>query len=274
MPNLTCPVCGGVLMPAAHALRCEKGHCFDLAKQNYVNLLMRNQSADKRHGDDKLMVAARQEFLDAGYYALLRDALCSLAVKYGGDTVDLLDVGCGEGYYTAAVRTALERAGKPCSAVGVDISKAALIAAAKRDGALSLAVASVSALPVGDESCDVLMNVFAPEADAEFSRVLRPGGVLLKVVPLERHLFGLKAAVYDRPYLNPMPDYAPAGFRTAERVDVCGEIEVSPNRQIENLFMMTPYYYKTGAADQAKLHSIDSLETEIAFGVMVFCREK
>ena len=273
MLNLTCPVCGGVLVRVDRTLKCANGHCYDLAKRNYVNLLMRNQSSAKRHGDDKLMVAARQEFLDVGYYAPLRDALCALAVKYGGESADLLDVGCGEGYYTSAVRTALASAGKPCSAAGVDISKTALIAAAKRDSELTLAVASVSALPVGDESCDILLNIFAPNDDAEFYRVLRPGGVLLKAVPLERHLFGLKAAVYDKPYLNPAPDYAPVGFAALERVDVVGEITVAPQKQIENLFMMTPYYYKTGAADQAKLRAKDTLTTEIAFGVLAFRRE-
>ena len=273
MPELTCPVCGGALRREARTLRCARGHSYDLAKQNYVNLLMRNQSSDKRHGDDKLMVAARQAFLDAGYYAPLREALCTLAVKYSGNSADLLDVGCGEGYYTCAVRAALEASGKDCSAVGIDISKTALIAAARRDKALSLAVASVSALPVGDESCDLLMNVFAPHSDAEFRRVLRPGGILLKAVPLERHLYGLKAAVYDRPIENPAPDYAPEGFHFEERVDVCARIEVAPCEQIENLFMMTPYYYKTGVRDQAKLHALDRLQTEIAFGILVLRRE-
>ena len=126
---------------------------------------------------------------------------------------------------------------------------------------------------MGDASCDVLLNVFAPHSDAEFHRVLRPGGVLLKAVPLERHLFGLKAAVYDRPIENPAPDYAPEGFRAVERVDVCAAIEVAPCEQIENLFMMTPYYYKTGARDQAKLKRLSTLRTEIAFGILVFRRE-
>lgn len=267
MLNFCCPVCGGVLERSERSLRCADGHCYDLAKQNYVNLLMRNQSASKRHGDDKLMVAARQEFLDAGWYDGLRDALCALAVKYCGGAVNLLDVGCGEGYYTAAVRTALDTAGKSCSAGGIDISKTALIAAARRDAALSLAVASVNRLPVGDESIDLLMNVFAPNDDAEFLRVLRSGGVLLKAVPRERHLFGLKAAVYEKPYLNPPPAYAPAGFTLLERMDVDWRITVTPRQQIENLFMMTPYYYKTGAADQARLQALDELETELEFAV-------
>lgn len=273
MLNLTCPVCGGELLRAERTFRCEKGHCYDIAKQNYVNLRMSSQSSKKRHGDDQLMVRARQRFLDAGWYAPLRDALCELAAAYaeGGD---LLDAGCGEGYYTSAVREALAAAGKPGGTVGIDISRAALIAAAKRDAALTLAVAGVNALPVADASADVVMNIFAPNDDAEFARVLRPGGLLLKAVPLERHLFGLKAAVYDKPYLNPAPDYAPAGFVPAERRDVVGEITVAPQEMIEALFMMTPYYYKTGAADQAKLRERSSLTTEIAFGVLAFRRDK
>ena len=267
MLNFCCPVCGGVLKRSERSLRCAAGHCYDLAKQNYMNLLMKNQPAAKRHGDDKRMVAARQEFLDGGWYACLRDALCALAVKHCGGGAALLDVGCGEGYYTSAVRKALIGAGKPCAAGGIDISKTALIAAAKRDPELSLAVASVNRLPVSDGSIGLLMNVFAPNDDAEFLRVLRPGGVLLKAVPREKHLFGLKAAVYEKPYLNPAPAYAPAGFTLLERMDVDARITVSPRAQIENLFMMTPYYYKTGAADQAKLSVLDTLETELEFSV-------
>ena len=273
MLNFCCPVCGGVLERSERSLRCAAGHCYDLAKQNYVNLLMRNQSASKRHGDDKRMVAARQEFLDGGWYAGLQDALCALAVKYCGDAVALLDAGCGEGYYTSALRKALDAAGKPCSAGGIDISRTAVIAAAKRDAALSLAVAGVNRLPVSDGSIDLLMNVFAPSDDAEFLRVLRPGGVLLKAVPREKHLLGLKAAVYEKPYLNPAPEYAPAGFTLLERLDVNARITVTPGRQIENLFMMTPYYYKTGAADQAKLAALDELETELEFSVFALRKD-
>lgn len=270
--SLTCPVCGGTLADAGGALRCGAGHSFDKAKQGYVNLLLRAQSGGRRHGDDKRMVEARRAFLDTGCYAPLRDALCALALEFTDGPVRLLDAGCGEGYYTAAVAAALRGAGRGCSAVGVDISKTALIAAARRRAELALAVASVSALPVPDGSCELLLNVFAPESDREFARVLRSGGILLKAVPLERHLFGLKAAVYDRPYENPAPAYAPEGFTLLTRRDVCYPAVIAPREMIENLFMMTPYYYKTGKTDQAKLAALDSLETELAFGVLVLRR--
>jgi 23S rRNA (guanine745-N1)-methyltransferase len=272
MPKLKCPVCGEVLCTQERTMKCPNGHSFDIAKQGYVNLLMSNKSSAKRHGDDRLMVECRQAFLEKGYYECLRRTLCDLAVKYCQGSAHILDVGCGEGWYTVAVKSALESAGVACSVCGVDISRQALIQASRRDKSMSLAVGSVNALPVCDEKCDLLLNIFAPNDDAEFRRVLRPGGILLRAVPLQRHLFQLKAAVYDKPYLNPEPVYAPEGFESLGRVDVTDKIVLQSHEDIENLFMMTPYYYKTGRDDQAKLLTLDSLETELGFGIFVLRR--
>lgn len=272
MPDFKCPVCGGVLHREDRTMRCGSGHCYDLARQGYVNLLMSNRSSAKRHGDDKAMVLARQSFLEKGYYDCLRDAVCDLAVHRCGNSVDLLDAGCGEGWYTCGVKTALEQAGKECRAVGVDISREALIQAAKRSCGLQLAVGSVSALPVQDESCDLLLNIFAPNSDDEFFRVLRPGGILIRAVPLEEHLMGLKTAIYDRPYPNPAPQYAPEGFRLIERAEVRERLVLQSSEDIQNLFMMTPYYYKTGRRDQEKLQNLNALETELAFCLFIHQR--
>ena len=272
MPELKCPVCGGALSQSERTLRCEKGHSYDLAKQNYVNLLMSNKSSAKRHGDDKLMVRARRDFLEKGYYLFLREEICRLAVEHCGEGVEFLDAGCGEGWYTSAVKEALESSGKSCSALGVDISKEALAAAGRRDKSLSLAVASINALPVADEKCDLLLNVFAPHDDAEFRRVLKKGGILIKVMPLETHLFGLKKAVYDEPYLNGAAEYAPEGFEKVCRSEIRKMISLESNEDIQNLFMMTPYYYKTGKSDQEKLLALSRLETEADFAVCVLRR--
>ena len=93
MPELTCPVCGGVLHREERSLRCGAGHCYDIARQGYVNLLCSNQSKSKRHGDDKRMVAARTAFLDAGYYAPLRDAVAAAAAEFTAGDADVLDAG-------------------------------------------------------------------------------------------------------------------------------------------------------------------------------------
>ena len=270
MPELTCPVCGGVLHREERSLRCGAGHCYDIARQGYVNLLRSNQSKSKRHGDDKRMVAARTAFLDAGYYAPLRDAVAAAAAEFIAGDADVLDAGCGEGYYTAQVLHTLQQQGRTPSVCGVDISRDALICAHRRAPELTLAVASIAHLPVADASCDLLLNVFAPHDADEFARVLRPQGVLLRVIPLERHLWGLKCAVYDRPYENEVPDPALPGFVLAARRELCGTITLRSQAEIEALFCMTPYYYKTGARDQAKLCALDTLTTETEFALLIY----
>ena len=199
------------------------------------------------------MVAARTAFLDAGYYAPLRDAVAAAAAEFTAGDADVLDAGCGEGYYTAQVLHTLQQQGRTPSVCGVDISRDALICAHRRAPELTLAVASIAHLPVADASCDLLLNVFAPHDAGEFARVLRPQGVLLRVIPLERHLWGLKCAVYDRPYENEVPDPALSGFALTTRRELRGTVTLRSQAEIEALFCMTPYYYKTGARDQAKL---------------------
>lgn len=269
--NFSCPVCGAELACDGRSLRCENNHCYDLAKQGYVNLLMSQKSSAKRHGDDKLMVRSRSDFLDKGYYAPLRDAVVAVAKQNAAPGCVVMDAGCGEGYYTAAVCEALESAGLSPTVFGVDISRDALIAAGRRGKSLRLAVGSIFSLPVADESCDLLLNVFAPEAAQEFARVLKPGGILLRVIPLRRHLFELKAAVYDRPYENEPEDPSLPGFTLLGVDELRGEINLPCSEDIRSLFSMTPYYYKTGAADQAKLNGLTALKVTTEFGI-VRCR--
>ena len=256
-----CPVCGGALTGDAAGLHCENGHRFDRARQGYVNLLQSQRASGTRRGDDGEMIRARTAFLEKVYYAPLRRALRQLTEAYhpGGP---LLDVGCGEGWYAEALRDSRTLAAVPV--LGADISKDAVKAAARRGCYTELAVASASRLPLCDGGCGTVWNVFSPPELAEYRRVLAPGGILLRALPLEEHLFSLKAAVYDRPRKNPPPQMEPAGFRLLEAVDVRERITVSPTEDILALFDMTPYRDKTAPRDRDKLKALDSLEVEFA----------
>ena len=129
-PLFCCPVCGGPLAPAPGALRCPKGHSFDVAAQGYVNLLTADRMRTKAPGDSREMVAARRAFLEAGFYEPFSDALNALALSKTGPGAALLDAGCGEGYYTARLYAALQDAGRAAHVAAYDISKAAVRAAA------------------------------------------------------------------------------------------------------------------------------------------------
>lgn len=125
--------------------------------------------------------------------------------------------------------------------------------------------ASTAHLPLAAESLDLIVNIFSPLMAEEFLRVLKPGGYLLRVVPMERHLFELKAAVYDRPYENPPAEPAVEGFRLLRTQTLRKTITLSSNEDVQALFLMTPYYYKTGAEDQQKLAAVPSLRVTTEF---------
>lgn len=266
MSHFCCPVCKRALVEQGNTLRCENEHSFDKARSGYVNLLRSQQSALKRHGDDKRMLAARRTFLDRGFYKSLQELVCLTVYRETNTHGVLLDAGCGEGYYTAAVQSAVPS----LSVCGVDISKDALHMAASRSKDMELAVASVFSLPVADGAADTLVSVFAPTADSEFARVLKTGGVLIRVIPTERHLFGLKAAIYKEPRLNKPERIEIEGFSLVHRQELRYELTLDTAQDIRALFEMTPYFYKTGQADQERLLARRSLCTEIGFAVLTY----
>ncbi len=274
MISFICSVCKKELIEEEKLYRCENGHCFDKSKFGYVNLLQSQKSSAKRHGDDRLMVRARRNFLDAGYYGFLRDELCEVCEKYFPDGGDILDAGCGECYYSSGLKQFYAENGKEVFVTGVDISKDALEFASKRKSGISLAVASLFDLPYADESFDAVLNIFSPDADNEFHRVLKTGGYLIKIIPLEKHLLGLKAAIYDKPYLNDVPDTEIDGFLCVKTNQTKSRLQIKSNEMIQSLFKMTPYYYKTGIEDQQKINNLDCLKTQAEFEIRVYRKEK
>lgn len=108
---LRCPLCGKPLRLDGGSYRCENRHSYDCAKSGYVNLLDSSRKRSKIPGDNKLMSAARRDFLNKGYYEPLSDALNSvcLARLSGSSSPVILDAGCGEGYYTSRLAEAFSR---------------------------------------------------------------------------------------------------------------------------------------------------------------------
>lgn len=258
--NFICPVCGNKTFDFENSLRCMLGHSFDKAKEGYVNLLLKNSSG-KRHGDDRLMVEARKNFLDKGYYAPLRQKIGEIL----GENNLVLDSGCGEGYYTSYFA-------ENNTLLGIDISKDAVKAAAKRCKNATFAVASIAQIPLADNSVDAIINIFAPDSPKEFLRILKKGGRLITAQPLKNHLFELKQAIYDNPYKNPPLEFEKEGFKIKSINEVKYKINLETAENIDALFKMTPYYYKTSAADQEKLKNLNSLTLSLEFVITEYIK--
>ena len=261
MSILACPVCQKALLEGETVFSCPSGHSFDKAKEGYVNLL---QNAKGQHGDNRLMLDGRRRFLEAGYYEKLRNAVACAAKKHLPSGAVLLDVGCGEGYYTEAL------AREVATVYGFDVSRDAVRSAAKRKCGAHLFVGSAYAMPVLDGSVDGLTLLFSPFCREEILRALKPHGILIMAIPGVRHLFGLKKAIYDTPYENRVGDTNIEGLTLLSRESIKGEITLKTNEEIVSLFSMTPYYYKTSKADHEKLSKLEHLVTEIEFELLVY----
>ena len=261
-----CPVCGENLIESEKSYSCCHAHLFDKAKKGYVNLLLGRDAS--LHGDSKEMALARYDIMQSGTYAPVKNAVIALLQTYAPAARVIADCGCGEGYYTAAIAEAFRQA----EVLGTDISKEVLAVAKRRGNGFKRAVASSFALPLANESCDVALNIFSPFAKEEYARIIQPGGFLLMVIPLEYHLWELKQAVYEKPYLNEPHIPALAGFSLVaqERLEYQKTL---PSRQLIDLFGMTPYAIKTSPADKEKLNAVSALKITFSVQLLLYQKE-
>ena len=233
---LQCPVCGGVLNENEHALVCGNRHSFDKAKEGYVNLLLSGKPGEQK-GDNKEMARSRRDFLNKGFYAPLAEAVsdCAGSLTDSGSTV--LDICCGEGYYTSFASQWHER-----EYFGFDISKSMVRLAAKRRCGARFFVANIASIPIRDGSVDFAFHLFAPFHEGEFSRVLNQDGTLLTAIPGKHHLYGLKEVLYPMPYYNDEKPPPVDKLKLYDRIRVRADITLNDRADINALFQMTPYY--------------------------------
>lgn len=268
MSIFICPVCREKFDISGRSYACPKNHIFDISKSGYVNFLLSKHG--EIHGDNKLMIHARRDFLEKGYYEPLCKSVCRVVSEYTQNSSILLDAGCGEGYYTSAVKSLFDRSNISADMYGIDISKYAVEAAAKRKMDISFAVASVFHIPVQSESCDILLTMFAPYCGEEYRRVLKKDGYMIMTIPSENHLWELKKAVYDTPYKNKVKPYELEGFMHMDAERINFTMKIDNKTDIQNLFSMTPYYYKTGRTEQERLNNLEYLEAQADFEILIY----
>jgi 23S rRNA (guanine745-N1)-methyltransferase len=268
---LACPVCKSSLFltddqKSAHCSG-ERRHLFDFASAGYLNLYASRASG----GDGGECVGARTAFLSKGYYEKISDEVNALLDKYTADGANVLDAGCGEGYYTNRMAKGKER-----FVFGFDLAKPAINTAAKSakrdgDGNAFFGVASAYALPVLSGSMDAVTTIFAPCAEEEYARVLKEGGLLILAGAGKEHLIDLKKALYENAYENEgRRDLPSEKFELLEETCVTYGIDIENGKDIENLFAMTPYFYRTSQKDKEKLSAFSSLYTKIDVELFIY----
>lgn len=245
--ELLCPLCGGVLQKSEKKLVCPNRHSFDIARQGYVHLLPVQQKHSLMPGDTREQVLARRSFLDTHTYRPIAQTLIQAAVDKG-IRGEILDVGCGEGYYSAQLARALG-----CPLTGLDISKEAVRCAAARYKEARWLCATASRIPVKDGSVSLLTSLFSVTLPEEFHRVLNRDGWFFQVLAAEDHLMGLKSVIYDS-LTHKQKDTVPElpGFLLEESIPIRFSFTVE-DEQVQNLFSMTPHVYRIGKAGAERL---------------------
>lgn len=271
---LACPLDGAPLHVNGTAWRCAAGHSFDIAAQGYANLLPVQQKRSRDPGDSKDMVAARRRFLNAGHYQPIADAVsrAALADLPAGGTTACLDAGCGEGYYLRQVAAAASD-DQTLALLGLDISKWAVLSAAKQDKRPNWLVGSNANLPVLAATVDLVLCMFGFPVYAEFSRVLKPGGVLLQVDAGPDHLRELREIIY--PTLKPerpAESQVPSGFAPLGTETVRFSVSIDGAEPIADLLAMTPHLYRASAEGRARAAALTSLTVTVDVRLTRFSR--
>lgn len=187
-----CPICQENLTLLETNFKCCNRHSFDLAKFGYVNLAPQiKQSANY----DKENFQNRQQILEAGFYQAILDAVSDLLAS-SKTTTTILDIGCGEGFYSRK----LQESHSEKTFYAFDISKDSVQIAAKSEPnwAVNWFVGDLARLPIKDASMDILLDIFSPANYGEFRRVLSKDGILIKVIPTENHLKEIRQRVQDQ----------------------------------------------------------------------------
>lgn len=241
---MQCPICRQILKKNKDDFNntiyiCENKHSFDVSKYGYVNLSNKSNS-----GDNKEMVKNRHLFLNKNYYLKLavriKEIIKELKVN------NILDIGCGEGYFDRIIKD------DNINITGLDISKDAVLCAAKSDKSINYVVASAFKIPFIDNYFDLILSIFAPIDCNEASRVC--DNYLIKVIPNKNHLIELKHELYDNVYENNILK------ENIDHFDLIKEEYIEYHSFVDDvneLFKMTPYYYSTHNNFEIKLESMD-----------------
>ena len=191
-----CPLCGSNLsVMELKSLICQNRHTFDFTKQGYLNFMTHTV---KTKYDRELFEARRSLMAEVGFFEPVVTEISKSIENHASlkqnKKLVVLDTGCGEGTHLASICAKIN---KPIVGIGIDIAKDGIIVAAKNYANQIWSVADLAQSPFNDHQFDVILNILSPSNYAEFSRLLKDDGVVIKIVPQSGYLKELREAFYE-----------------------------------------------------------------------------
>ena len=282
----TCPIDDLPLNESGNSLTCEKGHTFDRAHEGYWNLLLVQNKSSSDPGDNKEMVAARKRFLNAGHYQPIANEIAQsiLSIRLEKSKAQapftILDTGCGEGYYLEQMHTLLKKNALDENAIlaGIDISKWAVKAAAKRSKQIAWAVASNRKLPVPKNKIELILSIFGFPHWSSFKQTQPNNGRILLVDPGSDHLRELREIIYPSVKSTGTVTVAEAlaeGYKLESEKKLNFNFTLNSKAEIQDLLMMTPHGYRISTEGKLAIGAISDLNVtaDIVIRVLTLTKE-
>ena len=271
MTAFICPLCQSQFTQIHNTQVCENNHHFDIAKEGYLNLLPVQSKSSKNPGDNQEMMMARRAFLNTAGYLPLAEKVAAISQQYLAEraATTILDLGCGEGYYTDIIKKTL-----PDSNVcGIDISKVAIRYAAKRYKEIDFCVASAYQVPLADDSLDLIIRIYAPSKAQELLRLIKQKCYLITVTPAPRHLYQLREVIYEQVNDHKEENEAVVGFSKIEQINLSYALEITHSQQLKDLINMTPFAWKFTPEKYNELLSQPNWTVECDFNIEIFQKD-
>lgn len=266
MQKLACPKCHEPLIQDGRTYRCINNHCYDIAKSQYINLLLNPDKSCNNPGDNKESLLCRKAYLNQGYYDVILNEVVTYIKKHYRDEMQILDLGCGEGYYTYRLK---EELNDQSTIYGLDISKDGVMMASKYTKDIYWIVGNSKNIPILDHSLDVITALFTVVNANEIQRCLKEDGYMIHVTANNHHLIEFKELIYDEVKVK-SDEHIRLPFEVLDSYDFKKTIHLRNREDTLNLLKMTPHYYHIKKDRRHVLDTLNEFDVTIDIRITVY----
>lgn len=236
--NFICPYCKNSLVLNETSLKCHNHHTFDLTKKGTINFITSTKIKESKIYNEKLFTC-RRKFIQKGYYEEVYNIIAETINSLNLNNLSILDLGCGEGTHTINI---LNKIKSNYNYYAFDYSKSAINLASDYNSANRFYFdGDVNNIPLASHSIDIIIDFLSPYSESEIKRVLKKGGMFIKVAPNKGYLLELRQALGLNEYQKQVEviDNLAKNFKNISTKTYKKSFAISKEDQ-DNLIGMTP----------------------------------